>query len=114
MPSHLCDDRRNCTHSACGKLGTDELTGLDQEAKRAQRQAQRWEQIVAHLDAQPNARRTEADENPAALHMAKGEAERMHAEVTRPLTTQVQRDRRSLCTTNYTALGPELSAEPAP
>ena len=44
--------------------------GLDREAERAQRVAERWEQIAARLDTQRAAHRAEDDENTAMLRKA--------------------------------------------
>ena len=73
-------------------LVTDELARLDQEAHHAHRQAQRWENAAAHLDAQRAAHRAEDDEDTAVLHRAEGEAARVRAEVAAPLTVQAQAD----------------------
>ncbi|WP_448232361.1 MobF family relaxase [Microbacterium lacticum] len=74
------------------KLITDELARLDQEAERAQRQAERWEQVAARLDAQRDAHRAEDEQNNAAIHAAEDAAERVRVEVTWPLVQQAERD----------------------
>ncbi len=74
------------------RLVTDELTRLDQEAERAQRQAERWEQIAARLDAQRVTHRAEDDEAATVLRKAEGEAEQVRAEVAGPLTVQAEHD----------------------
>lgn len=74
------------------RLVTDELVRLDHEAKRAQRQAERWEQIAARLDAQRAAHRAEDDEAATVLREVEHEVERVRAEVTGPLTKQAEQD----------------------
>ena len=74
------------------RLVTDELARLDHEAERAQRQAARWEQIAARLDAQRAAHRAEDDESTAVLRKAEEAAEQVCAEVTQPLTVQAEND----------------------
>ncbi|SBM44405.1 Conjugative relaxase TrwC [Propionibacterium freudenreichii] len=74
------------------RLVTDELARLDQEADRAQQQAERWEQIAARLDAQRAAHRAEDDEAATVLRKAEGEADRVRVEVAGPLTTQAEND----------------------
>ena len=71
---------------------TDELARLDQEAERAERRAERWEQIAARLDAQRAAHRAEADESTTALRQAEETAARVRAEVAQPLTAQAEAD----------------------
>ena len=74
------------------KLVNDELARLDHEADRAQRQAERWEQIAARLDAQHAEHRAEDDDTASVLHTARDEADRVHAEVAGPLTLQAEHD----------------------
>lgn len=74
------------------KLVTEELTRLDHEAERAQRQAERWEQIAARLDAQRNAHRAEDEQDTAAIHAAEEAADHVRAEVTGPLVLQAEQD----------------------
>lgn len=74
------------------KLVTEELARLDQEAERAQRQAERWEQIAARLDTQRAAHRAEDDESTVALHKAEDEAARVRTEVAGPLAAQAAHD----------------------
>ena len=74
------------------RLVTEELARLDHEAERAQRAAQRWEQIAARLDAQRATHRAEDDESAAVLGKAKDAAEQVRAEVTQPLTSQAERN----------------------
>lgn len=74
------------------RLVTEELARLDREAGRAQRQAERWEQIAAHLDAQRATHRAEDDESTAALYKAEETAEQVRAEVARPLTARAEAD----------------------
>ncbi|GLJ63398.1 MULTISPECIES: MobF family relaxase [Microbacterium] len=74
------------------KLVTEELARLDQEAERAHRQAERWEQIAARLDAQRAAHRAEEDEAATVLRTAEGEADRVRVEVAGPLTKQAEND----------------------
>ena len=71
---------------------TEELARLDHEAERAERQAERWEQIAARLDAQRAAHRAEDDEHTAVLREAHEAAERIRAEVAQPLTAQAEHD----------------------
>ena len=59
------------------RLVTEELARLDQEAERAQRQAERWEQIAVGLDAQRAAHRAEGDESTAVLRTAEDHAARV-------------------------------------
>lgn len=74
------------------KLVTAELVRLDQEAERARRQAERWEQIAARLDAQRTAHRAGDDKSTAVLRKAEDEAARVRAEVAGPLTAQAAHD----------------------
>ncbi|WP_243743425.1 MobF family relaxase [Brevibacterium luteolum] len=86
------------------RLVTDELARLDYEAKRAERQAERWEQIVTRLDAQRAAHRAEEDEIAEVLHRVEEDeiaevlhrveeaAEQVRAEVVGPLTVQAEHD----------------------
>lgn len=74
------------------RLVTEELAHLDREVERAERAAERWEQIAARLDAQRAAHRAEDDESTAALRKAEAAAERIRAEVARPLTAQAEHD----------------------
>lgn len=74
------------------RLVTDELARLDREAERAQRQAQRWEQVAARLDAQRAAHRAEDDESTAALRKAEEAAEQVRAQIAGPLTAQAEHD----------------------
>lgn len=74
------------------RLVTDELARLDQEAERAQRQAERWERIAARLDAQRAAHRAEGDESAAVLRKAEEAAQQARSEVAGPLTMQAQHD----------------------
>ncbi|WP_424806518.1 MobF family relaxase [Rhodococcus sp. 27YEA15] len=72
------------------KLVTDELARLDQDAERAQRQAERWEQIAARLAAQRDAHRAEDEQDTAAIHAAEKSAEQVRAEVIGPLVQQAE------------------------
>ncbi len=74
------------------RLVTEELARLDHEAERAERQAERWEQIAARLDAQRATHQAEDDESTAALRKAEDTAHQVRAEVTRPLTMQAEHD----------------------
>lgn len=74
------------------RLVTDELARLDQEAARAQRAAERWEQIAARLTAQSAAHQAEDDEHTAVLRKAEAAAEQVRAEVTGPLTARAEHD----------------------
>lgn len=74
------------------RLVTDELARLDHETERAQRQAERWEQIAARLDAQRATHRAEDDESAAVLRKAEDAAEQVRAEVARPLAVQAEHD----------------------
>ena len=74
------------------RLVTEELARLDHEAERAQRAAERWEQIAARLDAQRATHRAEDDENSAVLRKAEDAAEQVRAEVTQPLAVQAAHD----------------------
>ncbi|MGP5292534.1 MobF family relaxase [Brachybacterium tyrofermentans] len=74
------------------RLVTEELARLDHETERAQRQAERWEQIAARLDAQRAAHRAEDDESATALRQAEETAARVRAEVAQPLTAQAEVD----------------------
>ena len=74
------------------RLVTDELARLDREAVRAERAAERWEQIAARLDTQRAAHRAEDDESAAALHKVEDEAARVRAEVAGPLTVLAEND----------------------
>ncbi len=68
------------------RLVTEELARLDQEAERAQSQAERWERITARLDAQRDAHRAEDEQDAAAIHAA----EQVRAELTGPLVEQAK------------------------
>ncbi|MFK5210461.1 MobF family relaxase [Propionibacterium freudenreichii] len=72
------------------KLVTEELARLDQEAERARRQAERWEQIATRLDAQRDTHRAEDEQDTAAIQAAKDAAEQVRAEVTGPLVEQAE------------------------
>ncbi len=74
------------------RLVTDELARLDHEAKRAERQAQRWEQAAARLDAQRAAHQAEDDEHTAVLRKAEATAAQLRAETIGPLTAQAEAD----------------------
>ena len=74
------------------RLVTDELARLDQEVERAERAAERWEQIAARLDVQRAAQRSEDDERADVLRRAEAEAEQIRAEVTGPLIEQAKAD----------------------
>ena len=74
------------------QLVTDELARLDEEAERAHRQAQRWEEAAARLDAQRAAHRAEDDEDATTLRRAEDETARVRAEVTVPLTVRAETD----------------------
>ena len=74
------------------RLVTDELARLDHEAERAERAAERWEQIAARLDAQRATHRAEDDESTAVLRKAEEAAEQIRAEVAQPLTVQAEHD----------------------
>ncbi|MFV4913123.1 AAA family ATPase [Microbacterium lacticum] len=69
-----------------------QLARLDHEAERAERQAERWEQTAARIDAQRSAHRAEDDEQAAVLRRAEAEAEQIRAEITGPLTVQAEHD----------------------
>lgn len=74
------------------KLVTEELARLDQEAERAQRQAEHWGQIAARLDAQRDAHRVEDEQDTAAVHAVEDAAEQLRAKVTGPLVQQAEQD----------------------
>ncbi|MGO2720955.1 MAG: MobF family relaxase [Brachybacterium tyrofermentans] len=74
------------------RLVTEELARLDREAERAQRAAERWEQIAARFDAQRATHRAEDDQSVAALRKAEEAAEQTRAEVAGPLTAQAEHD----------------------
>ncbi|WFP16593.1 MobF family relaxase [Citricoccus muralis] len=74
------------------RLVTEELARLDHEAERAQRQAERWEQIAARLDAQRATHRAEDDESAAVLHAAEEAARQVRAEVAGPLIVRAETD----------------------
>ena len=74
------------------RLVTDELARLDQEAERAERQAERWEQAAARLDAQRAEHQAEDDQNTAALRETEATAEQVRTEVIGPLTAQAEHD----------------------
>ena len=74
------------------KLVTEQLARLDQEAERAQQQAERWETIVARLDTQRDAHRAEDEQDTAAIQVAEDTAEQIRAEVIRPLIQQAEGD----------------------
>ena len=74
------------------RLVTDELARLDHEAERAERAAQRWEQIAARFDAQRSTHRAEDDESADVLRKAEDAAQQVRAEVTQPLTVQAKTD----------------------
>lgn len=74
------------------KLVTEELARLDQEAEKAQRQAEYWEKIVARLDAQRDAHRAEDEQDTAAIRTAEGVAKQVRAEVVGPLVKQAEQD----------------------
>ncbi|WP_448390592.1 MobF family relaxase [Microbacterium aurum] len=74
------------------RLVTEELARLDHETERAQRQAERWEQIAARLDAHRATHRAEDDEHTAVLRNAEEAAEQVRAEVAQPLTIQAEHD----------------------
>ena len=74
------------------RLVTGELARLDQEADRAQRQAERWEQIAARLDTQRETHRAEAEQDTTAIQTAETVAEQARAEVTGPLVQQAEKD----------------------
>ena len=74
------------------RLVTDELARLDQEAARAQRRAERWEQIAARLDAQSAAHQAEDDHSATVLRRAEHEAVQLRAETIGPLAVQAEHD----------------------
>lgn len=74
------------------RLVTEELARLDQEAERAQRQAERWGKIAARLDAQRDAHRAEDERDNAAIHTAEEAADQVRAEITGPLIQQAEQD----------------------
>lgn len=74
------------------RLVTDELARLDQEAERAERAADRWEQTAKRLDNQRAAHRAEHDEDNAVLRTVEDEAARVRAEVIAPLAVQAEAD----------------------
>ena len=74
------------------RLVAEELARLDHEAERAERQAERWEQIAARLDAQRATHGAESEENAEVLRKAEDAAEQMRAEVAGPLTRQAEHD----------------------
>lgn len=74
------------------ELVTKELARLDQEAARAQQQAEHWEKIAARLDAQRDAHRAEDEQDTAAIRGAEDAAEQVRAEVTGPLVQQAEQD----------------------
>ena len=74
------------------RLVTDELARLDHETERAERAAERWEQIAARFGAQSSTHRAEDNESAGVLRMAEDAAEQVRAEVTWPLTVQAKTD----------------------
>lgn len=74
------------------RLVTDELARLDHETERAERAAERWEQIAARLDAQRATHRAEDDESTTVLRQAEDTAAQIRAEVTQPLIVQAEHD----------------------
>ncbi len=74
------------------RLVSDELARLDKEAERAHRQAERWEEAAARLDAQRAAHRAEDDEDTAVLRRAEDEAVGLRAKVATQLTMQAETD----------------------
>ncbi|MGP5307063.1 MobF family relaxase [Brachybacterium alimentarium] len=83
---------RGLTADGPVRLVTDELARLDHETERAQRAADRWEQIAARLDAQRATHRAEDDEHTTVLRNAEEAAEQIRAEVAGPLTVQAEHD----------------------
>ncbi len=73
------------------RLITDELARLSQEAERAERAAERWQESAARLDAQRVEHRAEDDKAAAAVTAAEAQAERVRAEVAAPLIVQAGR-----------------------
>ena len=74
------------------QLVTEELARLDHETERAERAAERWEQIAARFDAPRATHQAEDDESAAVLCKAEDAAEQVRAEVTGPLTVQAKTD----------------------
>lgn len=83
---------RGLTSDGPVRLVTDELARLDHEAERAERAAERWEQIAARFDAQRFTHRAEDDESTAVLHRTEEAAQQVRAEVAGPLTAQAEHD----------------------
>ncbi|RUP84433.1 MULTISPECIES: MobF family relaxase [unclassified Kocuria] len=74
------------------RLVTEELARLDHETERAERAAERWEQITARFDAQHATHQAEDKDSAAVLRRAEDAAEQVRAEVTGPLTVQAKTD----------------------
>lgn len=74
------------------RLVTEELARLDHETERAERAAERWEQITARFDAQHATHQAEDKDSAAVLRRAEDAAEQVRAEVTGPLTVQAKAD----------------------
>ena len=74
------------------RLVTEELARLNHEAERAERAAERWEQIAARFGAQRSTHRAEDNWSAGVLRKAEDAAEQVRAEITQPLTVQAERD----------------------
>lgn len=74
------------------RLVTEELARLDHEAKVAERQAERWEQIAAKFDAQRATHRAEDEDSADVLRKSEDTAEQVRTEVAQPLTVQARTD----------------------
>ncbi|WP_157962526.1 hypothetical protein [Homoserinimonas sp. OAct 916] len=68
------------------------LARLDQEAQRAEWQAERWEQTANRFDVQRAMHRAQDDETTAVLRHAEEEAARVRAEVATPLAAEAERE----------------------
>lgn len=65
---------------------------LAQRIERADRQAEKWEQVLTALDRQRQTHRAEADQQQEAVAAADARAAQMHAEVAAPLIEQAAAD----------------------
>ncbi|MCC4250194.1 MULTISPECIES: MobF family relaxase [Microbacterium] len=74
------------------RLVKAERARLVEQIERAEREAGKWERVVAALDGQREAHRAKADEQQAILAAAEADAQRMRAEVVAPLIDQATTD----------------------
>ena len=74
------------------RLVTEELARLDHETERAERAAERWEQIAAKFDTQRAAHHAEDEETADVLRKVEEAAEQVRAKVAAPLMEQAERD----------------------